>query len=144
MVCWTLYEPPAYTVTPVPCWTARPGSAAWSSTGSRGWSSPPPYRAEVMARATVLTAADLAGIAREALTRTVQYDKDRVQFGKAVGSFQALKHSLADLHIAVTMAEHAALYAAYARGHRPRRPRAGRVASPRPRPATPPATSPRR
>jgi alkylation response protein AidB-like acyl-CoA dehydrogenase len=62
----------------------------------------------------VLTAADLVGIAREALTRTVQYDKDRVQFGKAVGSFQVLKHSLADLHIAVTMAEHAVLYAAHA------------------------------
>ena len=68
----------------------------------------------VLARATVLTAADLAGIAREALTRTVQYDKDRVQFGKPVGSFQVLKHSLADLHIAVTMAEHAVLYAAHA------------------------------
>jgi alkylation response protein AidB-like acyl-CoA dehydrogenase len=69
---------------------------------------------DVLARATVLTAADLAGIAREALTRTVAYDKDRVQFGKAIGSFQVLKHSLADLHIAVTMAEHAVLYAAYA------------------------------
>jgi acyl-CoA dehydrogenase len=37
-----------------------------------------------------------------------------VQFGKPVGSFQAIKHDLADLHVAVTMAEHAATYAAYA------------------------------
>ena len=37
-----------------------------------------------------------------------------MQFGKPVGSFQAIKHDLADLHIAVTMAEHAALYAAHA------------------------------
>ncbi len=70
--------------------------------------------AELTARATVLVAADLVGIAREALSRTVAYDKDRAQFGVPVGSFQAIKHALADLHVAVTLAEHAALYAAYA------------------------------
>jgi acyl-CoA dehydrogenase len=37
-----------------------------------------------------------------------------VQFGKPVGSFQAIKHDLADLLVMVTMAEHAALYAAHA------------------------------
>ncbi|WP_224389461.1 acyl-CoA dehydrogenase family protein [Pseudonocardia sp. ICBG1293] len=65
-------------------------------------------------RATVLVAADLIGIAREALTRTVAYDRERTQFGVPVGSFQALKHALADLHVGVTMAEHAVLYAAHA------------------------------
>lgn len=65
-------------------------------------------------RATVLVAADLVGIARAALTRTVAYDKDRVQFGVPVGSFQALKHALADLHVGVSLAEHGVLYAAYA------------------------------
>ncbi|MBN9735720.1 MULTISPECIES: acyl-CoA dehydrogenase family protein [unclassified Pseudonocardia] len=65
-------------------------------------------------RATVLVAADLVGIAREALTRTVAYDRDREQFGVPVGSFQAIKHALADLHVGVTMAEHASLYAAHA------------------------------
>jgi alkylation response protein AidB-like acyl-CoA dehydrogenase len=62
----------------------------------------------------VLAANDLAGIAREALTRTVDYVKTREQFGRPVGSFQALKHALADLLVAVTMAEHAGWYAAYA------------------------------
>ena len=42
------------------------------------------------------------------------YDKTREQFGVPVGSFQAIKHTLADLHVAVTMAEHAVLYAAHA------------------------------
>ncbi|MEJ8278519.1 acyl-CoA dehydrogenase family protein [Pseudonocardia spirodelae] len=65
-------------------------------------------------RATVLVAADLVGIAREALSRTVAYDRERTQFGVPVGSFQALKHAMADLHVGVTMAEHAALYAAHA------------------------------
>jgi acyl-CoA dehydrogenase len=65
-------------------------------------------------RAAVLVANDLVGIARKALFDTVEYDKTRVQFGRPVGSFQAIKHHLADLHTAVTMAEHAALYAAFA------------------------------
>ena len=69
---------------------------------------------DLLDRAAVLAANDLAGIARKAITDTVEYDKTRVQFGKPVGSFQAIKHDLADLHIAVTMAEHAGLYAAHA------------------------------
>ncbi len=74
----------------------------------------PEVVAELVARATVLVAADLVGIAREALARTVAYDCDRQQFGVPVGSFQAIKHALTDLHVAVTLAEHAALYAAHA------------------------------
>ncbi|MET0188474.1 MAG: acyl-CoA dehydrogenase family protein, partial [Pseudonocardia sediminis] len=69
---------------------------------------------QVTDRATVLVAADLVGIAREAVSRTVAYDRDRQQFGVPVGSFQAIKYALADLHVGVTMAEHAALYAAHA------------------------------
>jgi len=53
----------------------------------------------------VLAAADLVGGAREALTRTVDYDRERKQFGVPVGSFQAIKHALADLHVGVTMAD---------------------------------------
>jgi alkylation response protein AidB-like acyl-CoA dehydrogenase len=70
--------------------------------------------AELTDRATVLVAADLVGIAREAVSRTVAYDREREQFGVPIGSFQAIKHALADLHVAVTLAEHAALYAAHA------------------------------
>ena len=69
---------------------------------------------DLLDAAAVLVANDLVGIARTALTDTVEYDKTRVQFGKPVGSFQAIKHDLADLHIAVTFAEHAATYAAHA------------------------------
>jgi acyl-CoA dehydrogenase len=70
--------------------------------------------AELNRRGAVLAAADLVGIARAALTRTIEYDKTRVQFGRPVGGFQVIKHTLADLHVAVLMAEHAALYAAHA------------------------------
>ncbi len=69
---------------------------------------------EVQERGAVLAANDLAGIARAALTRTIDYDKTRYQFGKPVGSFQVIKHTLADLHVAETMAEHAGWYSAHA------------------------------
>jgi alkylation response protein AidB-like acyl-CoA dehydrogenase len=69
---------------------------------------------DVLDRGAVLAANDLVGIARVAFTRTVDYDKTREQFGKPVGSFQAIKHTLADLHVATTMAEHAGWYAAHA------------------------------
>jgi alkylation response protein AidB-like acyl-CoA dehydrogenase len=69
---------------------------------------------DILDRAAVLTANDLAGLAREGLSRTVAYAIEREQFGRPVGSFQAVKHALADLHVLVTMAEHATLYAAYA------------------------------
>jgi alkylation response protein AidB-like acyl-CoA dehydrogenase len=73
-----------------------------------------PVLDDVLCRAAVLYANDLAGVARVALARTVDYDKTREQFGRPVGSFQAIKHALADLHVAVTMAEHAGWYAAHA------------------------------
>jgi acyl-CoA dehydrogenase len=93
--------------------------------------------------AAVLVANDLVGIARRALTDTVEYDKTRVQFGKPVGSFQAIKHDLADLHIAITFAEHAATYAAYALDDQ-RRTRSSPPPSPRPRRPTPPTRRPPR
>lgn len=74
----------------------------------------PEVHQELLDRAAVLVANDLVGLARKALIDTVDYDKTRVQFGRPVGSFQAIKHHLADSHVAITMAEHAALYAAHA------------------------------
>jgi acyl-CoA dehydrogenase len=82
--------------------------------GERLEGSTPQVVQELLDRAAVLAASDLAGIARKALTDTVEYDKTRVQFGKPVGSFQAIKHHLADIHLAVTNAEYAATYAAHA------------------------------
>jgi acyl-CoA dehydrogenase len=69
---------------------------------------------DVLDRAAVLYANDLVGVARQALTRTVDYLRTREQFGRPIGAFQALKHALADVHVAVTMAEHAGWYAAHA------------------------------
>lgn len=57
-------------------------------------------------RALALTAisAVQAGTAARALDETVAYAKQRVQFGRAIGSFQAIKHRLADMHVRVEVA----------------------------------------
>ncbi|MFE6934465.1 acyl-CoA dehydrogenase family protein [Streptomyces sp. NPDC057699] len=60
------------------------------------------YAAEVAALAT---AAQALGLGRELLTRTVEYVGRRSQFGVAVGSFQAVKHRLADTLVALEFAE---------------------------------------
>ncbi len=41
------------------------------------------------------------GVAQRGLTMTVEYSKQRFQFGRAIGSFQALKHRMADMHVRV-------------------------------------------
>ena len=64
--------------------------------------------------ATVLQAAEQVGAADHVLQATVQYAKDRVQFGRAIGSFQAVKHRLANLHIEVEAMRAATHYAALA------------------------------
>jgi alkylation response protein AidB-like acyl-CoA dehydrogenase len=55
-------------------------------------------------RGALGTAAQLVGLARRMLDMTVDYAKDRVQFGVPIGSFQAVKHHLADARIAVEFA----------------------------------------
>ncbi|GJF09579.1 acyl-CoA dehydrogenase [Mycolicibacterium cyprinidarum] len=54
--------------------------------------------------AAVLLAAEQIGAASKCLDLTVQYTKDRVQFGRPIGSFQALKHRMSDLYVAVQSA----------------------------------------
>jgi alkylation response protein AidB-like acyl-CoA dehydrogenase len=55
-----------------------------------------------------------AGLAARALDMTVAYSKERVQFGRPIGSFQALKHRMADLLVLVEMSRSASWAASYA------------------------------
>jgi alkylation response protein AidB-like acyl-CoA dehydrogenase len=57
-------------------------------------------------------AAEQLGLAQRCLDMTVAYVKERRQFARPVGSFQALKHRLADLWTAITLARAASRYAA--------------------------------
>lgn len=57
-----------------------------------------------------------AGTARRGLDMTVEYSKQREQFGRAIGSFQALKHRMADMLVQVETARTAAWAAAWSAG----------------------------
>ena len=54
--------------------------------------------------AALLLAAEQVGAATRCLELTIDYCKERVQFGRPIGSFQALKHRLADLYVSVQSA----------------------------------------
>ena len=54
--------------------------------------------------ASILLAAEQVGAAARCLELTVVYTKQRVQFGRPIGSFKALKHRMADMYVAVQSA----------------------------------------
>lgn len=62
----------------------------------------------------VAIAAEALGGAQACLDRTVAYSKERVQFGRPIGSFQAYKHRLADMMIEIEQARSAVYWAACA------------------------------
>ncbi|MGN0096005.1 MAG: acyl-CoA dehydrogenase family protein [Corynebacterium sp.] len=68
----------------------------------------------VLDLAAVGLAAEQVGVARRALEDAVAYMKERVQFGQAIGEFQALKHMAADVLVDVESAASASRYALWA------------------------------
>ncbi|MFB6824346.1 acyl-CoA dehydrogenase family protein [Streptomyces virginiae] len=89
---------------------AGPGEFLGSTDPARRLSRPPAGGGELLAagpavaraaevagrRARLLTAAQCLGVGEALLARTVEYAKQRTQFGTPIGSFQAVKHRLAD------------------------------------------------
>jgi alkylation response protein AidB-like acyl-CoA dehydrogenase len=69
---------------------------------------------EVMDRAAVLTAFEQVGGADRALMMARDYALQRMAFGRPIGSFQAIKHMLADMYVSATLARSNAYYAAWA------------------------------
>ena len=69
---------------------------------------------DTLTRAIVALAFEQVGGAQKCLEMSVQYAKDRVQFGRPIGSFQAIKHKCADMLVAVESAKSAAYYAGWA------------------------------
>ena len=61
-----------------------------------------------------LQAGQLIGIAAGMLDKAVEYARMRVQFGQAIGAFQAIKHRCADMAVAVEAGRSAAYYAFWA------------------------------
>ncbi len=71
----------------------------------------PEHAAQLRLEGAALAAAQLLGIAEETLALAVAYAKTREQFGRPIGSFQALKHLMADMFVRQEQAR-AAVYAA--------------------------------
>ncbi|HUY63137.1 MAG TPA: acyl-CoA dehydrogenase family protein, partial [Acidimicrobiales bacterium] len=70
----------------------------------------------VIDRAAVAVCAEMLGAADQVLAMTVAYAKDRVQFGRAIGSFQAVKHRCADMLVDVEGMRSVTYYGAWAVG----------------------------
>jgi alkylation response protein AidB-like acyl-CoA dehydrogenase len=68
-------------------------------------------------RAVLGTAAQCIGVARRLLDSTVEYVSERHQFGKPVGSYQAVKHHLADVRLGIEFASPLVHRAAWSVAH---------------------------
>lgn len=75
-----------------------------------GWS----LLSQVLDRAAVLTAFEQVGGADRALEMGRDYALDRIAFGRPIGSFQAVKHMLADMYVSATLARSNCYYGAWA------------------------------
>ena len=67
---------------------------------------------QILSLAAIGMAAEQMGVAERSLQMTVEYISERKQFGRAVGSFQAMKHKAADMMTKVEAARSAVYYAA--------------------------------
>ena len=84
-----------------------PASARMGEEGA-AW----PHVQRILDLAAVANAAEQVGGAQRCLEMAVQYSKEREQFGRPIGSFQAIKHKCADMMTRVESARSAAYYAA--------------------------------
>jgi alkylation response protein AidB-like acyl-CoA dehydrogenase len=76
----------------------------------RGWHT----LSEILDRGKVMLAGEMMGGAQKVLEMTVDYAKVRVQFGRPIGSFQAVQHKCANMMIDVEGARSAVYYASWA------------------------------
>jgi alkylation response protein AidB-like acyl-CoA dehydrogenase len=76
----------------------------------KGWSA----LSKTLDQAAVGLSNEMVGGAQFVLESSVQYAKDRVQFGRPIGSFQAIKHKCADMLLEVESAKSAAYYSSWA------------------------------
>ena len=75
-----------------------------------GWA----IASQVMDRAAILMAFEQVGGADRALSMARDYALDRMAFGRQIGSFQAIKHMLADMYVSATLARSNCYYGAWA------------------------------
>jgi alkylation response protein AidB-like acyl-CoA dehydrogenase len=110
---------PGFTTTPLSTMdqTRKQARLTFESTPARlvgsdgaGWAAV----SKMLDLAAVALAAEQVGGAQKVLEMAVEYAKVRVQFGRPIGSFQAIKHKCADMLLEVESAKSAAYYAGWA------------------------------
>jgi alkylation response protein AidB-like acyl-CoA dehydrogenase len=69
---------------------------------------------DVLRKAVVALASEQVGICQWGVAASADYARDRVQFGRPIGSFQAIKHKCVDMLIQLEGAKAVAYYAAWA------------------------------
>ncbi|MGH9042439.1 MAG: acyl-CoA dehydrogenase family protein [Acidimicrobiia bacterium] len=79
-------------------------------TGAAGWTA----LSKTLDQAAVCLCAEMVGGGQRVLDMSVEYAKVRIQFGRPIGSFQAIKHKCADMLLEVESAKSAAYYAGWA------------------------------
>jgi alkylation response protein AidB-like acyl-CoA dehydrogenase len=105
-------------VTATPTVDGSRGEAAVTLSGARAWrvggGDATPAVARTLERIGAASVVDGVGAATRALELTLEYAKQRVQFDRPIGSFQAVQHLCADMLRAVELARAAAYYACWA------------------------------
>ena len=88
----------------------RVSAAARLGGEGEGW----PILRKTLDLAAIALAAEQLGGAQRCLDMSVEYAKQRIQFGRPIGSFQAIKHKCADMLLRVESARSATYYAGWA------------------------------
>lgn len=89
---------------------ARVSAEAVLGTPGKGWD----ILSRILDRSKVALCAEMCGGAQRVLDMTVEYAKMREQFGRPIGSFQAIQHKCANMLVQVESAKSATYYAAWA------------------------------
>jgi alkylation response protein AidB-like acyl-CoA dehydrogenase len=93
--------------------TPNGGGSAEELTGGRGPAD------EAIAPIAVALSAELVGVAQRSMEMAVEYAKDRQQFGRPIGAYQAVAHRCAQMLLETEGARSATLYAAWTADHEP-------------------------
>ena len=95
---------------------ARVPKSALLGAPGRAW----PAIERLFDRGAIATTGEMIGAAEGALALTVQYAKDRIQFGNPIGKYQGVKHPLAEMYVDVESTKSLLYYAAWALDESPR------------------------
>jgi alkylation response protein AidB-like acyl-CoA dehydrogenase len=110
---WFLVEEPSKTTAHVSYDRTRPmGSVEFDSVAAEPLEKP--GLDEGVRFAVAALCAEMIGVAQKVLDMSVEYSKERVQFGRPIGSFQAIKHKCAEMATELEAARAAAFYACWA------------------------------